>query len=153
MEHTPTSPTKIVIRLANNTDIEWINARYDEVGFVHSNIDNELIAIAEQQNQRCGIGRLVKVTSEVGELGGMVVLPEFRGQGIAKKIVKFLLSHASLYKHIYCLPFAHLENFYKQFGFKPNLSDDATIPAELAQKHNWCNETYNHDTLLFKLTV
>ncbi len=37
----------IQIRKALKIEIEWINEKYDEVQFIHSNFENEIIAIAE----------------------------------------------------------------------------------------------------------
>lgn len=50
------------LREALPTDIEWINRRYDEVGFVHSNFDSEVIAVAEWRGCKAGLGRLVDLS-------------------------------------------------------------------------------------------
>ncbi len=68
----------IRIRTANRSEIEWINKCYDEVEFVHSIFDKEVIAIAEFNNQNAGIGRLVRINSDNLELGGMYVFDAFR---------------------------------------------------------------------------
>ncbi len=59
MEHLAINPT---IRLAEPTDMERVNAHYDEVGFRHSNYHREVIAIAEVDTAVAGLGRLVKIS-------------------------------------------------------------------------------------------
>ena len=72
---------KITLRAANPSEIAWINAQYDQVGFKHSNFDNEFIVIAEVSGQKAGLGRLQRIDSSVAELGGIFVNEQFRGLG------------------------------------------------------------------------
>ncbi len=85
------------IRKALQDEIEWINTKYDEIGFIHSQFDNEVIAVAVLHNDdeaiRVGIGRLVTIDDKTLELGGIYVFDRYQGQGIAGKLVKFLLTH------------------------------------------------------------
>lgn len=138
------------VRIAEKSEIDWINKCYDEVGFVHSIFENEIIVVAEYNNQKAGIGRLVKVDSSSLELGGIYTLDAFRGKGIARKVIEFLLRQAGTSKNIYCIPFEHLANFYQEFGFKP-CSPNVAIPKELQKKYEWCKTTYQCPTLLLKL--
>lgn len=64
----------------------------------------------------------------------MLVFEDLRGKGIAEKIVIFLLAKSSGYQTIYCLPFEHLSNFYKKFGFR-EVDDDVVVPREISEKH------------------
>ena len=86
------------IRDAYMEESPWINERYGEIGFVPSNIAHELVAIAEHQGSRAALGRLVPVNADCAELGGIYVLPEFRGLGISKEIVSYLLRQGMTYK-------------------------------------------------------
>ena len=85
------------IRNAYMEESPWINERYKEIGFVPSNIAHELVAIAEHQGSRAALGRLVPVNADCAELGGIYVLPEFRGLGISKEIVSYLLRQGMTY--------------------------------------------------------
>lgn len=77
------------------------------------------------------------------------MLPQFCGQGLARAIVSFLLQH-SPYQRLYCVPFAHLSNFYCSFGFVP-VSDMTTVPHAIAEKFNWCMREYSSElTLLMR---
>ena len=91
-----------------------INERSKEIGFVTSN----LVAVAEHQGSRAAFGRLVPVNADCAESGGIYVLPEFRGLGIGKEIVSYLLRQGMTYKKIFCLPFAHVEQLYVGLGFR-----------------------------------
>ncbi len=112
----------IELRLVGRSEMEWVNRCYDEVDFVHSHFDNEMIAVAEVKGQKAGLGRLVVIDENHLELGGMYVFESFRGQGVAKKIVEFLLKHAKPSQVIYCIPFEHLQHFYPNSAEKPGHS-------------------------------
>lgn len=138
------------LRPADKSEIEWINSCYDQVEFIHSDFDNEVIAIAEFGGQKAGLGRLVKIDETHVELGGMYVFEFFRGKGIAKELVKFLLTHVKSSQVVYCIPFEHLLPFYKQCGFT-NCSDLKSIPEKILDKYRWCQEKYTHPTALLVL--
>lgn len=147
MKNTPT------VRTAKKTEMEWVNKCYDEVEFVHSNFDKEIIAIAELDGHRAGIGRLVTIDSNHFELGGMYVFESYRNRGVASTIVDFLLKHTPKASTVYCIPFEHLVSFYKEFGFV-SCTDLQQVPKELLNKYLWCKEKYSHPTslLIFQKT-
>ena len=137
----------ISVRSAQPADLNWINEKYDEVNFQHSTLENEIVAIASWRGRAAGLGRIHKVADGEAELGGMYVFPDFRKKGIAGQIVRFLLAEGAHYRVIWCLPFAHLQAFYGQFGFA---QPDPTrpVPAKVAEKLAWCNQTYPEPVLL-----
>jgi N-acetylglutamate synthase-like GNAT family acetyltransferase len=139
----------IQIRTAQNSEIDWINQCYDQVEFVHSIFEKEIIAIAEVDGQKAGLGRLVSVGKDSYELGGMLVFEPFRGKGIAGEIVKFLLGQAPLNCKIYCIPFQHLVPFYEKHGFAP-CSEIDQVPEEIVKKFYWCGGKYSNPTSLLK---
>src|SRR5947209_18424783 len=106
------------VRRAHPDETPWINRQSAEIGFLPSDPSRELIAIAEWQDARAGLGRVVSF-GDSAELGGMYVLEPFRGRGAAEAIVRFLLEHRDPTRTLYCLPFAHLEGFYRKLGFSP----------------------------------
>lgn len=140
----------IELRLVERSEMEWVNRCYDEVDFVHSRFDNEIIAIAEIEGQKAGLGRLVVIDENHLELGGIYVFGSFRGQGVAKKIVEFLLKHAKSSQTVHCIPFEHLQHFYQQAGFVP-CSDVEKVPAQVLEKYRWCQEKYPQPTALLIL--
>ena len=138
------------IRQAELHEMDWINQEYGKVGFKPSNLKNELVLIAEIEGKRVGLGRLQALSDMTAELGGIYVNDAFRGRGIAQGIVRRLVEEAAGFDSIYCLPFAHLKDFYAQFDFK-EIKDRSPIPEPLRQKHLWCNQTYEGDTLIMTL--
>jgi len=137
----------IQVRAAAPPDMEWINLRYKEVDFVPSHFEKEVIAVAEYEGQRAGLGRLVTLGEHHAELGGMYVFEPYRGKGIAKEIVQFLLSQGPRFKMVYCIPFEHLTPFYKQYGFD-TCSNLPAVPREIVAKYQWCKQHYPQPTTL-----
>ncbi|MFI0435963.1 MAG: GNAT family N-acetyltransferase [Parachlamydiaceae bacterium] len=140
------------IRVAERTEIAWINDCYDKVEFIHSHFDSEIIAIAEFDGEKEGLGRLVKVDEKNLELGGMYVFEAFRGKGIAKEIVSFLLTYVKPSQTVYCIPFEHLLDFYKQCGFV-NCFKFESVPKTILDKYYWCQKKYTHPTALLVLEL
>ena len=136
----------MIIRRAEPNELAWINARYSEVDFVPSSAA-DTIAIAEVDGTRAGIGRIVKLTADAAELGGMLVFETYRGRGIAASLVAHLLARSADYRHLYCLPFAHLAPFYERYGFRASAPDGVGVPPAARDKHTWCNQHYEHETL------
>ncbi|WP_053957192.1 GNAT family N-acetyltransferase [Inediibacterium massiliense] len=137
----------IKLRIAKESDIEWINETYRKIGFKESEFSNEKIVVAESNIGIAGLGRLQEIDFESSELGGIYVLEDYRGKGIATKIVSELVSISNEYKYVYCIPFEHLEHFYKSFGFE-DINDRESVPEKIVKKHRWCNEYYEEKTLL-----
>lgn len=137
----------LTIRKAEEREIAWVNARYDEVGFKHAEYSEDIVLIAEVDGKKAGIGRLQRIDDDNSELGGMYVFPDYRKAGVARVIVEELLNNAKGYVHIYCLPFVHLALFYRSFGFE-SVADDRVVPQAISSKLNWCNDTYPDATLI-----
>lgn len=136
----------IVVRQAEKDELTWVNSKYAEVGFVSSNFKNECIVIAEIENQKAGLGRLVKIDNQNIELGGIYVFYDFRKQGVAENIVSYLCKTNPFENAtIWCLPFENLEVFYSKFGFVKNR---IIPPIAIAKKLAWCNTTYDKKVLL-----
>ncbi len=136
------------VRPAENSELAWINERYQGVGFVPSDLGNEYVAISETDGQASGLGRLVLVEKGHLELGGMYVFEEHRGKGVAHTIVSHLLEEAYTDGIVWCLPFAHLTEFYASFGFVEVQKTVLVPPKAVQEKHQWCNENYGHPVKL-----
>ncbi|HDR7807497.1 TPA: GNAT family N-acetyltransferase, partial [Bacillus cereus] len=107
------------IQLATSNDLEWINNQYDSIGFVRSDLKRDKVAIITYNNEYAGVGRLVQIDEDTLEMGGIFILPQFRGLQLAGELVLFLVETAkkSQIQNVYCLPFEELENFYKKYGY------------------------------------
>lgn len=138
---------EISIRKANLSEMSWVNDQYDAAGFKHSTFKQEYIAIVEVNGKRAGLGRLQRIDMESAELGGIYVLENYRKLGLAGQIVAHLIGSGTLYKKIYCIPFAHLQKFYMRFGFATENRPE-TAPATVREKLCWCASEYDYKTVL-----
>ena len=134
------------IQLATSNDLKWINSQYDSIGFVRSDLKRDKVAIITYNNEYAGVGRLV-------QMGGIFILPQFRGLQLAGELVSFLVETAkkSQIQNVYCLPFEELENFYKKYGYTEVDTTTEAVHPIILKKYNWCLENYDKHVLLFKL--
>ena len=82
--------------------------------------DNSYHALAYDNNQVVGVARLALTENNKAVLARVAVLKEFRGFGIASKMVKASLLKAENLniRNIDIYPHEHLKGFYESFGFK-----------------------------------
>ncbi len=138
----------IFVRAVKSNELDWANQQYHSIDFVPTDsCDRQFIA--EIESQRVGLGRLVHITDQIWELGGIYVLPEWRGRSVAREIVKYLLQQAGNV-HLYCLPFTNLGRFYQEMGFV-NCFNSSRIPEKIKQKYQWCQKTYSQGVLLLEI--
>lgn len=138
---------KIELRVACLEDLTWINLQYEKVNFKPSSFEHELIVIAEVKGVPVGVARLQHVDDISAELGGVFVVEHMRGLGVANSIIRYILDNSEPYKVIFCLPFLHLFDFYKRFGFDI-VEDQCKVPMLVREKHKWCNKQYDKEVLL-----
>jgi len=131
-------------------ELAWANERYAEIGFLPSPA-TDFIAVVHLGDTRAALGRVSQVTATTGELGGIYVFPEFRGLGIANRLVEYLVHECRL-ETLFCLPFESLRNVYAKEGFRLQ-SIDATVPAKVISKLEWCNSHYSERVLLMSRSV
>lgn len=136
---------KLELRWASMSDLTWINAKYQEVDFKPSD-DKDHIVLAYLDGVKVGQGRITEITENDAELGGIYVYPKYMGKGIAHGIVEFLCEqNPILGDNLWCLPFKHLEAFYKSYGFD---IVDFDPPEEILSKKKWCDSNYDQQVLL-----
>ena len=138
------------LRLADPKDLSAINARYARIDFVPSGVE-DLVVLALRDGTVAGQGRIVPLDARSAELGGIHVLPEFGGAGIATAIVDFLLKRTQVPK-LYCIPFAELAPFYGSMGFVP-VTDRTDVPPQVLEKLRWCEGQYGRPVLLMVRTA
>ena len=85
--------------LATSNDLEWINNQYDSIGFVRSDLKRDKVAIITYNNEYAGVGRLVQIDEDTLEMGGIFILPQFRGLQLAGELVLFLVETAKNHKY------------------------------------------------------
>lgn len=140
----------IQVRRAASSELGLINERYAEVQFLAS-AQNDFLVVAEIGGQPAGLGRIVPIDAGIGELGGMYVFEEFRGLGVSKAIIAFLVAGSEA-AALYCLPFADLQGLYESFGFG-RVADVASAPDKVRHKLRWCDEFYDKPVLLMRLNL
>lgn len=129
---------KITVRKAKKNEINWVNEKYSEIGFVTSNYENEYIIIAKVENEDAGLGRLVKIDEDNIELGGIYTFSKFRSVGVAECIVLSLCENNPFEgSYIWCLPFENLYKFYSKFEFE--YCKNIKAPEEVVEKLKWSN--------------
>jgi len=142
----------ISIDLCDEKEIDWVNQQYQKLNFKPSELQRDHVAIAKYHTKPVALGRLCRVEKSAFELGGMYVQEAFRGMGIARQLIQFLLGRKDFLSRVYCLPFIHLQSFYESEGFREvSAKDLAKVPLEILDKHSWCNETYPYEVLLLEL--
>ncbi|PFW54881.1 GNAT family N-acetyltransferase [Bacillus cereus] len=141
------------IQIATFNDLEWINNQYKSIGFVTSDLMRDIVAIITYNDEYAGVGRLVRIDEVTIEMGGIFILPQFRGLQLAGELVSFLVQTAQelQVQHVYCLPFEELKNFYKKYGYTEVNTRKEVIHPIILKKYNWCLENYDKHVLLFKL--
>jgi hypothetical protein len=137
----------IEIRQATREELSCVNDRYSDVGFVHSDYDNELIALALVDGVKTGIGRLVSLDSSNLELGGIYVPHEFKGDHIATAIARYLVEHIEPKKNAWCITFVDLIPIYKKYGFEV-CTDLKNAPEQMLDKLLFCKQEYEKDVSL-----
>ncbi|WP_232290939.1 GNAT family N-acetyltransferase [Bacillus cereus] len=130
-----------------------MNTEYESIGFVPSDLKRDKVAIITYNDEYAGVGRLVQLDEDTIEMGGIFILPKFRGLQLAGELVSFLVETAKglQVQNVYCLPFEELESFYKKYGFNDVNTPKEEIHPIILKKYSWCLENYDKHVLLFKL--
>lgn len=104
-------------------DFRAVVAFYRASGYSPAVADDDVVFVAELG------GHLVAATRICTEYGslvlrGMRVHPDYQHQGIGSALLAFAVDRASE-RRCYCLPFAHLSDFYGRAGFAVVADSDA----------------------------
>lgn len=119
------------IRRATKADWERIESFYRQRNY-NGIKPQDTIFIVQVNNRLVGAVRIC-LEENVLVLRGMQIFPAFQRQGIGTKLLQMCDRYLNR-QTCYCLPFSHLEQFYKQIGFeKVNLAD---VPSFLRARHN-----------------
>lgn len=92
---------KDLIRLVgiNPMDLDW----------------RRFIIAVDAQNQIIATGQIKPHGKDIHELASIAVVPEYRGQGLARAIIEYLLKDSPRPLYLTCR--SKLEPFYEKFGF------------------------------------
>jgi N-acetylglutamate synthase-like GNAT family acetyltransferase len=144
----------ITYRGATDSDLAWVNSRYEEVNFMPStDLTQDFLMIAESNGTRVGVGRLVTMSKFDCELGGMYISEGFRGMNIADQIIKHLIAEAQKrFETIYCIPLPGLESIYIKRGFEKSEKEFSSLPEKLREKYSYCEKSFGSRVLLVQKT-
>lgn len=110
-------PKDFQLRAAKQEDqsVIWGLIRRVRINPLNLDWHNFIVAIGEH-GEIIGCGQIKVHRDGTNELASIAVEQEWRGKGIATKIIQSLLKEASLPIWLVCR--AELESFYKRFGFQ-----------------------------------
>ena len=115
----------LTLRPARATDQPIIDHLIHDVGINPMSLDWHRFVIAEDEGLVIGVGLIKPHRDGSRELASIAVIPERRGQGIARQIIEHLLAQESETLYLTCR--SQLESFYARFGFR-RIEPDAMPP-------------------------
>jgi putative acetyltransferase len=114
--------------------------------------ENVAFFVARQNRTAAGCGGILLVGSEYAEVKRMYVRPEFRGQGVGRQLLQYLIAHA----HAHGLEVVRLETgiyqpeairLYEAMGFRrippfgPYWADPVSLCYEMQINQSRCVDT------------
>lgn len=112
------------LRPAAASDFDAIRALIHTVGINPTGLDwRRFIVAVSEQGEVIGCGQIKPHRDGSYELASIAVVPAWRGQGVARAIIKRLIS--SYHGRLYLTCRSGLRTFYEKFGFR------LTTPEEL----------------------
>lgn len=108
----------MLIRSASEADQDRIVrlVRAARINPVDLHWANFLVAVDDQTGTIAGVGQIKAHEDGSRELASIVVVPEFQGQGIARRIIQRLLASSRETLFVSCP--SHLVPMYAKFGFR-----------------------------------
>lgn len=95
----------------------WAEGR--SVSAVEKSIEYSLCFGAYVQGQQVGFARLVTDRAVFAYLADVFVVPEYRGQGVAGKILESILAHPDMHGvRLFRLATRDAHGLYEKYGFK-----------------------------------
>lgn len=123
------------IHLAGKSDLASVQDFYSRVGYgCEIDPDDKLLIAREGQSVIAAV-RLCR-EFDITVLRGMFVAEKRRGGGIGTRVLDSISAEIGS-SECWCLPYAHLVNFYSRIGFR--VCEDGTIPPFLAGRRNKYN--------------
>jgi len=117
--------TNFTLRPARESESRVIKDLIHLTGINPMGLDWKRFVVAvNDQDQVIGIGQLKPhgVDAEILELASIAVFPEYRGAGIARAIIEYLLRDSPRPLYLFCE--SSLGALYEKFGFRPVLYDE-----------------------------
>ena len=111
--------TNYTLRPARETESAAIKALIHSVGINPIDLDwRRFLVAVDAQDQVIATGQIKPhgAKADIHELASIAVIPEYRGQGLARAIIEHLLKDSPRPLYLTCR--SKLEPLYKKFGFR-----------------------------------
>jgi N-acetylglutamate synthase-like GNAT family acetyltransferase len=119
-----------MIRTALPVDYELLTELYRSWGYRAGIAQSDVVYVAEYAGQRVGLVRRT-FENDVTMLRGMQIDPAYRRQGIGSRLLDAFVADVRD-QQSFCIPFAHLTEFYARGGFRTIAEEEA--PHFLAER-------------------
>jgi N-acetylglutamate synthase-like GNAT family acetyltransferase len=108
--------TTFTLRPARETESDTIKELIHAVGINPVGLDwKRFIVAVDAQDQIIATGQIKPHGKDIHELASIAVVPEYRGQGLARVIIEYLLKDSPRPLYLTCV--SSLGSFYEKFGF------------------------------------
>ncbi len=108
---------KYTVRYALESESAQIKDLINLVGINPTGLDWKRFLVAvNDSGQVIGCGQIKPHGGDIRELASIAVLPEYRGQGIARAVIEMLLRENP--KPLYLMCISHNGPMYEKFGFQ-----------------------------------
>ncbi len=109
--------TTFNLRPAREAESAAIKELIHEVGINPMDLDwRRFIVAVNAQDQIIATGQIKPHRNDIHELASIAVTPEYRGQGLARAIIEYVLLDSPRPLYLTCQ--SKLEPFYEKFGFR-----------------------------------
>ena len=122
-----------IISIPTDENMTLIGRHIKDFILDDEDLQKEKFLIAINKNRLIGFGRLRNHKDAI-ELCSLGVIPEFRSQGVGKKIVNELIKKASSDLYVVCI----IPDFFRKFGF--NIVTQ--YPESMKRKHQMCTSQF-----------
>ena len=112
--------TDYTLRPARETDAHAIKDLIHSVGINPMDLDwRRFVVAVDADDQILATGQVKPhgAKADVHELASIAVVPEYRGQGLARAVIEHLLKESPRPLYLTCI--SSLESLYQKFGFVP----------------------------------
>jgi len=104
------------LRPARESESRQIKDLIHSVGINPMGLDwRRFIVAVDARDRVIGTGQLKPHGTDILELSSIAVIPEYRGKGIARAVIEYLLTDSPRPLYLTCL--STLEPLYEKFGF------------------------------------
>ena len=109
--------TNFTLRPARETDFSSIKGLIHLTGINPMGLDwKRFIVAVNDQDEMIGCGQLKPHGTDILVLASLAVFPEYRGMGIARAIIEYLLKNSP--RPLYLMCESSLGSLYEKFGFR-----------------------------------